>query len=368
MQCDLPIVGMGAVASVGRNAQDMCASIRAGISRPQPLDYYFSLDPDTKDLVPVSGHAVTALTEGFLLFGAWQRLARAAMDDLYRRANLPPANEKHFWDNTALICVLPVLNEDRFQSEVSNAPSAVKELFFGPLASYCGITVDHPGNIISYNGHAGYCEAVQRSNTLISSGNADRVLILGVDSYLDSFCLEWLDTNFRLKSGESPTGLAPGEAAACVLLEARASAENRRALIAGSITSVSLEQDCGFDAPNQEESGRGLAAVMNQTFGATENRYIELLTDQNGETWRAIQLSNARLRLSALRQVEVNISMPFASTGEIGAAWGPLATIFAVHNFQRGITSGSMIVATASSESGMVGAWSIARTSRDQAA
>jgi 3-oxoacyl-[acyl-carrier-protein] synthase-1 len=118
---EISITGLGMVSSVGWDVGTACASIRAGIARPAELEFTV-LDPDADDEAPVVGHPISGLTEGFVLVGAWLRLALASLDDLALYASLPGPEDSAFWAKSAVLVVAPVRRSRIFQ-EMSAAPA-----------------------------------------------------------------------------------------------------------------------------------------------------------------------------------------------------------------------------------------------------
>src|SRR5262252_9886938 len=94
----LAITALGAVTSVGIDAVTTCASIRAGLSRPEALDGAIVLDLEDYQEVPVTGHQVGTLTRGFSNVGRWLQLAPVALRDLCVSGSLPlPQADAAFW-------------------------------------------------------------------------------------------------------------------------------------------------------------------------------------------------------------------------------------------------------------------------------
>lgn len=68
--------------SVGAVEDAACAAIRAGISRPAPLDEAEVLGLDSATTVPLTGHPITPLTDGFVDVARWVQMAVRAFADL----------------------------------------------------------------------------------------------------------------------------------------------------------------------------------------------------------------------------------------------------------------------------------------------
>lgn len=78
------IAGLGAATSLGVGAATACAAARAGLSQPRTLEPFLVLDTDTGDMVPLVGHPVSFLTEGFTGVARTSRLGALALRDLVK--------------------------------------------------------------------------------------------------------------------------------------------------------------------------------------------------------------------------------------------------------------------------------------------
>lgn len=104
------ISAMGAITSVGRDAVTSCASIRAGISRPRPMIELSSIDEETQDAVPLIAHPICGYAEGFVGFGAWLRLATAALADLFAGLGRLPQG---FWRDGCFLLLTRYLEPEQ---------------------------------------------------------------------------------------------------------------------------------------------------------------------------------------------------------------------------------------------------------------
>jgi 3-oxoacyl-[acyl-carrier-protein] synthase-1 len=331
----VPVTGVGLATSVGRSAPAACAAIRAGLSRPSPLRVT-ALDLDTFDDQPVVGHPATGLTEGFQLVACWLRLARAALADLVSAARLPPPGDAGFWGRTALLAALPAASGPRFQVEDGD-PAALGEAFLPRLLRGAGLAVD-PSRVRSLPlGHAATAEAVRLAAAELGGGLVDRALVLAVDSYLDPLTIQWLARERRLKTVEAPTGLAPGEAAACLLLENEGSARRRQARVRGIVAGLSMGKGLPRFGGDRPDSGEALAACVTAALAAAVPAASfsgDVVADLNGETWRALEWGGAIARLGK-RLGDVALHLPAMSLGDTGAASGAVSACYALHLFGR---------------------------------
>jgi 3-oxoacyl-[acyl-carrier-protein] synthase I len=214
-------------------------------------------------------------------------------------------------------------------------------------------------------GSAGVMEAAIRAQRLLASSALDRVIILGVDSYLEPMSLNWLIEQGRLKSPDNPAGLQPGEAAACFMLESN---QNTAVGTNGSVilTGVSV----GFEERNlvsrQPSNGIALGRVIDDALVRAENHTLpfagDWIVDLNGENWKAAELASARLRLQDKLSSTARLIFPAESVGDTGAAAAAIGVCVGVKSLLRSYSRGNSILLTATTDHGHVGAATLVRT------
>lgn len=188
-----------------------------------------------------------------------------------------------------------------------------------------GLDKKHSG--IYCTGHTGGIEAVTFAAWLFGSQAAEACLVGGVDSYMDIDCLDWLNTEGRLKKGGTPFGFIPGEGAGFLLVCTPGFADRHHLTPLGVIRSVGFAEEplpwyCG-----KATIGEGLTAALSQTF---ENRQKPgklsdvTFCDFNGEAWRATEWEYAYLRTASCHNDPLDLRHPVECWGDVGAASGPL--------------------------------------------
>ncbi|PTL80674.1 hypothetical protein [Vitiosangium sp. GDMCC 1.1324] len=184
-------------------------------------------------------------------------------------------------------------------------------------------------------------------------------MVLAVDSYLDPFTLEWLEQRRRLKTGERPVGLMPGEAGAALLVESRTSALRRGARVQASIRAIATGQESRHLFQDKPNTGEALAAVAAACLdaGAPGAPFGgDIVLDLNGEEWRAREWGHARVRLAQHLEESSRWVLPSVSVGDVGAASGAVGLCVAVRSLVRRYSRGRQVLALSSSEWGDVGA------------
>jgi 3-oxoacyl-[acyl-carrier-protein] synthase-1 len=354
----LAITGLGMISSVGWDASASCAAIRAGLVRPHPLPGFTVLDEETQDMVPLVGHPIQGYTEGFAPLARWVRLAQGALDDLLRQQRMPGPADVQFWRRTRLFCIAPVLSAERFFEVRQAGAEDVMDAFTRLLHERLRKRIPVPPSRFLGLGHSGLAAALQEADRGISSAEAERYLLVAVDSYLDAYSLEWLAERRRLKTGDRPVGLMPGEAGACVLVESVTSARRRGAPVDALIESSAVERVPGATHQDGARLGAGLAlavAAVRQGRAASKPFDGDVIIDLNGEVWRANAWGHARVRLSDSLEARVRLVTFCGSVGEIGASSGAVAICIATRSFARRYASGPACLVVTTSEDGLAG-------------
>ena len=361
---EVAITGLGMVTAVGSGATAACAAIRAGVSRPEPIDSVVVLDPESNEETSPTGHPVSEYCEGFAIAGVWLRLALGALEELGADAHLPDDRDLPFWARTALLVVTPASLVERFGEGADNQ-KALRSAYLDPLADLFRQGLPSHARTLVSNGHAGTFPALERARHMLESHAVDRVIVAAADSFLDDLSLGWLVETDRLHSDENPVGLVPGEASAAVLLEVAPDALRRGARPDLLLEAVATDLEPRNDQPGlqarRRSQGIGLARAVSRCLAdrAPGSFDGDLVVDLNGETWRAYELAMARVASRALSGTN-RLVIPALSLGETGAASGVLSLCVGARSLTRGYARGAQTLVLASSEDGHVGATRLA--------
>jgi 3-oxoacyl-[acyl-carrier-protein] synthase-1 len=353
---EMVITGYGMMCSVGWNAATACAAIRAGLSRPTPVDGFDLLDEVASEPAPVRGHAVTGYTDGFIPPGLWNRLAGGAWLDLREQLAAAAETDPGFWQQCGLVLVTPPLDQARFQLPEPIPVEAVRATTLRYLAGEHGWSVDPAHAVLVCGGHAAGIAALARARELLTQARITRVVLLAVDSQLDPLSVEWLAEQGRLKSPEQPAGLEPGEAATALLLETAAAARRREARPKAVVSAIAVGRETGDFLGAGRQHGVEQARLLEQVSAPQAPFAGDLIADLNGEDWRAYELGAALARLTGRWQPDYRMLTPLQSTGDTGTACGGVAACLAVHGFEREWNPRGATILVGASEDGEVAA------------
>lgn len=174
---------------------------------------------------------------------------------------------------------------------------------------------------------------------MVALESSDERACAAVDSYLDPLTLSWLLEHGRLKSDDNPVGLVPGEAGVCMLLEHRSTQRPSIMQILG------LGQARGPSWYEDEPAKLGAAlgkAIEESLSGLKRSKIFEgdIISDHNGENWRAADLTYARHRLHPFLSNVPPPIFPALSLGDVGAASSAVGLAVAAHTFARNYANG----------------------------
>ena len=355
----LAITSLGMISSVGYDVAASCAAIRAGITRPREVPYFAVLDAETQAPALLVGRPVRGYAEGFNIVGLWIRLGVGCLRDMIAYGGLPDASDRAFWSATGLVAATPRINDSRFGGDGEYTAEDLKEFYLTRLLEVAGLPINGEHVEVTCLGHAGALTAAVRARALIETRRLERVIVLAVDSYLDPITLDWLAADERLKTVETSIGLVPGEAGATVLLEAPAAARRRRARIEALLHEPGLGNEPRPFVSGETSQGEGLTAATTQALshaGVPLPFRGPVVSDLNGEHWRAHELGFARVRLAPTLGPEARFWFPCTALGDVGAASGAVGLCIAVRALVRGYAESSAALVLSSSDHGAVAA------------
>lgn len=345
----LAITGLGMVSTVGHDVVSACAALRAGMTRPAPLDFQVASSDDLA-VEAVTGHPLTGVTEGFSGLGLHVHLASLALRDLLDYGRLD-ATDAHFWRDTALWVGTspPRVTEEEDGEALQRLLDA---RLCAELVRRVGLAIPSNHQRLMPRGHTSVLSAVAEAAEALAHGRIRRALVLGVDSLVGEDELQWLAFHRKLKTPERPVGLMPGEAAAALLLESETEARRRQAVPAGLLTAVEVLEHPG--AARDEPLGLPLARVIEATVSQAP-RLHAIYGDLNGEEWRARHWGTALVRLSQRPSFQgARRSWPATSLGDTGAASGAILLALACRTFLRNPASGDTALVWSQADSGAV--------------
>ncbi len=366
---EIAIVGQGLVSSLGHDVATSCATARSGITRPSSFDAYSVRNEAEAEAETLTVHTVHSLTHGFSGATRWMRMVEAAMRDLVEQCPDRPwlhAQTSFFvslpsWVRPHTGAVLIACDETRASFEAEN-----KELESGNDAIVARDIVSKAAELSGWgarpdigevfvSGTTGTAEAIAQARTRLLGGTAELVVVVSVDSWIDTKTVHWLEITGRLKTPDIPVGIQPGEACAIIMLEHGKRSQHRKASVLGHVAAVDLSQDDRFLLTGQVPIGRTPASLVDTVRYLAEwsdTKPPWILHDHNGESYRATELANTLYHLSKRGDFyrESVIWYPALAFGDTGSASGAVAICMALRAFARGYAPASCAAIVNSSD------------------
>ncbi|NMO20774.1 hypothetical protein HPC49_25715 [Pyxidicoccus fallax] len=379
---DMVVTALGMISSLGHGVIPSCAAARAGINRWSDLDVD-AMDDAEVNAVPLQGHAIQGLTEGFAGLGRFLRLADAAFADLLHYGALSPTD----FDRTQFLLHLPDdTYEDawskRYEPSVSfggtgaqardreRARQASHQEHFARrlmdrLLSLHGISAQPRACSLSFGGPAAFVKALLHCERLLNARMVERCVLGGIDSYVSGDTLGMIHQLGLIQHGANPDGFFPGEAAAFIAIERFDTARARGARVEARIGAAAIAREEHSRFSGHPTLGAGLfqaAASAYERLGTPPPEIPLVITNLNGSSHRANDVGNALVRLKAAElPADFKSWSPAESFGELGAATGPVATCMGVRAFVRSYARSSHILVWLASDGQDRGAFFLTR-------
>jgi 3-oxoacyl-[acyl-carrier-protein] synthase I len=370
----IAFTGCSLVCSLGLDAATACAALRAGIVRPTMIDTFpvGTLD----DFGGATVHAAPVVAHGFEGHARLLRLLHAAFENLMARQPDAPWRSAR----TSFYLSLPhpdrehtgfelIPDEDLRRQEVARweEAQATRQAHgdWGKRATslieQAAVLADwgQPVHLRAYSmtGNTGVAELIDAASQDLNGGAVELAVIGGVDSWIDTPSLRWLERRGRLKSPAMPVGLAPGEAAGFLLMETAPRAQSRSAEILAVLRATVLDHEENAHLAGKMGLGEALARVLAATAPLaawSPDAPPWLVVDQNGERYRAREWGCALTRLVEAHPAfqDPVLWYPVTSVGDTGAATGAVQTCVALQAFCRRYAPARQVVLLAGADAG----------------
>jgi 3-oxoacyl-[acyl-carrier-protein] synthase I len=324
------ILGAGAVCAIGGSVAQIDASVRMGYSAMQDSavhDRYF--EPIKMALVPEDQLApLDPRIDALPLTARQRRMLRLAtpalqeavegLTDIARAPLYLGLPEAH--PNRALIL----------------DPGLIKH-----LSLQTSVPFDAANSRKYARGRAAGLIALDEALSALHERRYERIIVGGVDTFLDLALLGELDAEKRLLGARVMDGFVPGEGAAFIVL-GPAQRTTRCVSILGAGTAV----DKGHRYGDEPAKGEGLSEAIENTFANMTSPPSPISTtfaSLNGESFGAKEWGVARLRHASHFQPNADIVHPADCTGDTGAAAGTLLLAIAQHQLIQQTCQGPIL-------------------------
>jgi 3-oxoacyl-[acyl-carrier-protein] synthase-1 len=220
------------------------------------------------------------------------------------------------------------------------------EKFLDHLAVQSKVAFDLSHSRMFPVGRAAGLYALQEAIEQLKTGQAEQIVVGGVDTYLDLYLLGTLDMEGRVLAEGVMDGFVPGEGAGFLLLSRGTNSIPRKtplAIVLGVATGV----EKGHRYSEEVYRGDGLASTIQRLFGSVPQKKEKVRTIYagfNGENFWAKEWGVAYIRSQDNFETDFRVEHPADCFGDPGAALGPLAVGLAAIGMQRGYLKGPSLV------------------------
>ncbi len=323
---DVFIVSAGTASPVGLSLEETAASTRARLARLREIEWRdrrfepFIVGTVPDDGLPELDPALTGLRlqyrEARML-----RLAHVALEEV-----LPCLEE--YESPIPLLLGLP---------EHHTTKPLEPKAFIGKLALQTHAKLDPTLSVAAPKGRAAGLMAFKRACTMLENGEAEFVLVGGVDSLVDIYVLGTLDMQARIRTEVNSDGFSPGEGAAFLLLAGEKISARLGLKPMARVLGCAVGHEPGHVYAEEPYLGEGLAATFALLLAETPppSPIGCIYCSFNGERYWGKEFGVARLRNSAAFVPEHQMEHPAECFGDLGAAHGTMLAALASHGIYK---------------------------------
>lgn len=352
----LRVLAIGAFTPVGGDARSTAAAVRAGLCGFREHAYMIDTAGEPMRVAQVAG-VDAGLRGAERLVALLAPALTEALSDLL----VPTRPDTGLQDGRIGVAVAGpparpggpgAVAESADATDATDATDALRALCRDRLGTRLG-----PFRFFA-SGHAGGFEALDQARTWLRAGQADAVVVAGVDSYLAPETLEWLEAEEQLH-GAGPLnnawGFIPGEAAGALLLATAGTA------VSGGwadVLAVGLGRESKLNKSGEVCIGEGLTQALRRALDevAGEGVIDNVVCDMNGEAYRADEYGFCGLRVRDRLRDPTDFLAPADCWGDVGAAGLPLHVLLAASACRKGHAKGPLTLLWGSSDGGGRGA------------
>ena len=312
----LAVLRTGLVTSVGLSAAATCAAIRAGVTNPTETRFKGS------DGNWIMAHSVP-------LEQPWRGLSKHVKMASLAVADCLDGVPRDRWSKIpVLLCVAERERPGRLEG--------LDDRLFSDMDRELEARFARNGAIFPY-GRVSAGLALGHARSLIATGDAPYVLIVGVDSLLTWPTLSGYLRDDRLLTERNSNGFMPGEAAGAVLVGPASGSDDIVCV------GIGMAMERAHIASDEPLRGDGMTAAIKNALQEAACELHDLdyrISDVSGEQYYFKEAALALNRILRRRKEEFELWHPADCVGETGAAAGliclALARIAAVIGYAPG--------------------------------
>lgn len=328
-----------------------CAAFRAGIVRPRASVDVSTFAPGDREPQPVAVYELPVSTFGFSGVGRLVAIAMEALEDLATRVSLQTLGRE-----AGVFLALPDFSNGVGPKEAATAVGQLGRQVLGRALEGLGLSWPEDRWRFFTGGSAGFALALEAARREMERRALETCIVGGLDSLVDPEHLRYLLGEHRLKTADNPVGIMPGEACALLVLRSRQPGRKSEVNPPIEFAAAHIGNEPKPLGTKRRPDGLALSACVQAVLGTPSagSGDVLLVSDLNGEEWRAWEWGSALVRLKAsgaLRGDELGW-VPATGFGDVGAAAGAVAACLAARAFQRRYARARRIVIVSQADSG----------------
>lgn len=332
------VTGVGLVTAIGFDAAATAMAVRAGITRARTIPEFL-----TDGGCEATGMPAVGLTDHR---SGSDRLVTMAIPALQEALEQAEREGDELPDESgALILALPPADRPAYETFDGGDLADLLEL---AECEGLGEVVPVPG------GHTGGLRGVESAVQRLRQRKVSFAVVGGVDCLLERPGLLWLDENDRLRTEARADGLIPGEAAAFLVLERAADAQERGARTLARLAALGFAREDASFTSTVPSRAHGLSRAVRGALdqyprGADAIRHV--LCDLNGESYRMREWAMCHGRELPGWTSEC-LRHPVENFGDVGAASGPALVALGATFIDRGLLGDDPVMIWCSADEG----------------
>lgn len=332
---DIVIASAGVVSPIGLSLAETAAAARSRTARLREIDWLDRrFEPFIVGTVPDDGlpDLAAPLAELPLQYreARMLRLAHVALEEAL--AALPAVSNP-----VPLLLGLP---------EQHTTLPIEPQAFLARLNVQFPDKLDVARSVAAPRGRAAALMALREATARLARGDAEFVLVGGVDCLVDLYVLGTLDMQGRIRNEVNSDGFSPSEGAAFLLLCAAATADRHSLKPLSSVLGAAYGREPGHIYSEEVYLGEGLAATFDTllTEAPPPAPIGTVYCSFNGERYWAREFGVARLRQSKSFAPDQQMEHPAECFGDMGSAHGPALAALAAHGVRHGYRAAPCLV------------------------
>ena len=317
-QGNLAVTGVGLVTPVGLTAPATAAALRGAISRLS-LSEYLYIPRGEDDYDPVTCAQIPELCEGLMGMRRLRAMLRPALMEALQQAGVSADAKVGFYLGTS-----GAHAAERFLDYDPAYRALVKDAWPGEIA-------DDSVHLIP-GGRTACLSALRQAAHALETQDIEYAVVGSVDSWVTPRPLHWLLEEGLLPASPRKTGMIPGEAAGCLVIESLAVAQRRDAQVLARVTRSSGRLD---QTPKGEPMmGNALAEALRAAGQGLHDQDPVMYSDLNGDRYRVLEWAGAEVK--GMWPYQNMVTEHCADcVGDSGAAMGAINLAWATQTLHR---------------------------------